>query len=167
MALRRSIFGSIGSLFFIGSLLNGEAKSFLNKDVLQVDKIGIFYKIGKVGIGTSSPDAPFHVLVTTQMNALLMMKPVTANSTTIQWSSSNYQVVSVGGSTLNVTFVNPSSPRHLMLVVKHAGTGATTFPSTIKWQKAIKPTLTSKNVDLIGFYYNGSTYYGVGNFNFK
>lgn len=90
-------------------------------------------------------------------------------SITINWLNSNKQKVTLTGN-CTFTFTAPNGPCNLILQVRQDGTGSrtATWPATVKWPSGSAPTLTTtaSRMDLIGFYYDGTNYYGGSSLNF-
>jgi len=92
-------------------------------------------------------------------------------TTTIDWKLGNKFFFTFGAQNEVFTFTAPSEVCNLSLVLKQDATGnrTATFPATVKWAGGIAPTLSTgaNAVDIISFYYNGTNFYGVANFNFS
>jgi hypothetical protein len=80
---------------------------------------------------------------------------------TIDWTLSNKQ---------KSTFTAPPGPCNLILKLVQDGTGSrtVTWPAAVHWSGGTAPTLTTtaSKVDIISFYYDGSTYFGQYGLNF-
>lgn len=90
---------------------------------------------------------------------------------TIDWTVGNKQMITTNGNcTLN--FNNPLGPANLILRVIHANNATAytyTYPSSVKWPSGTKPatTNTANAVDILAFYWDGSSYWGSGLLNFS
>lgn len=88
---------------------------------------------------------------------------------TIDWTKSNHQKSTLTGN-CTYTFTAPNGPSHLTLKVIQDGTGSrtVTWPSAVHWSGGTAPTLTTtaSKVDVITFYYDGSTYFGAYSLNY-
>lgn len=60
-----------------------------------------------------------------------------------------------------LTFTAPAGPCNLMLRLINGGTGTITWPSTVAWPGGTEPTWTTSGSDLIGFFWDGTTYWGA------
>ncbi|HRY33385.1 MAG TPA: hypothetical protein P5531_10500 [Bacteroidales bacterium] len=96
-----------------------------------------------------------------------------AASTTINWKTGNLQIVTLGADITTLAFTAPSGPAHLTMKIVHAA-NTTTYAIDwtdvpIKWPGGTAPTLTqtSSSVDIITFFYDGSTWYGMAGLNFQ
>lgn len=89
---------------------------------------------------------------------------------TIDWNNGQKQVVTMTG---NCTFsfsAPPGTASFILRLVQDATGGRTAnWPSSVHWADNTKPTLTTggNSVDIISFYYNGTTYYGQAGLNFR
>ena len=107
------------------------------------------------------------------MTGNLLMKSATYtqndksnNSTalTIDWTLGNKAKCTMTGNA-TLTFTAPSSACNVVLEVVQDGTGSRTitWPAAVKWPGGAAPTLSTaaSSIDVISFYYNGTTYYGA------
>lgn len=90
---------------------------------------------------------------------------------TIAWDNGQKQKITTTG-TCTLTFTAPAGPCNLVLDIIHeASTTAYTYtwPAAVKWPGGTKVTTTNTSgaVDIVSFYYNGSSYYAVGSANFS
>ena len=90
---------------------------------------------------------------------------------TVDWTASHVQRVTITGTTLDVTFTDPAAPCKLALVVVQGDGDDTidwTNEASILWPGAVDPTLStgSGDIDLITFYFDGTSYLGVANYDF-
>lgn len=88
---------------------------------------------------------------------------------TIDWTVSNKQKSTLTGN-CTFTFTAPPGPCSLILKLVQDGTGSrtVTWPAAVHWSGGTAPTLTTtaSKVDIISFYYDGTTYFGAANLNF-
>ncbi len=88
---------------------------------------------------------------------------------TIDWTLSNKQKSTLTGN-CTFTFTAPPGPCNLILKLVQDGTGSrtVTWPAAVHWSAGTAPTLTTtaSRVDIISFYYDGSTYFGQYGLNF-
>jgi len=91
-------------------------------------------------------------------------------TTTIDWTKGNKAKFTFGAGNETLEFTNPPGSCSLTLVVIQDGTGGRTitWPAGIKWVGGNAPTLTTdaNAIDIITFFYDGSTYYGVASLDF-
>jgi hypothetical protein len=87
-----------------------------------------------------------------------------STSFTADWSSNSAQLVTMTGNVTSVTFSNPQTGgSYLLRIATGAGSFSITgWPVTVKWTGGTAPTITAtaSKVDLINFYYDGTSYYG-------
>lgn len=82
---------------------------------------------------------------------------------TIDWSNASSQKSTLTGS-VTYTFSNPVGGGALVLKINTgAGSFTATWPATVHWSGGTAPTITTtaSKVDLISFYFDGSTYFGT------
>jgi hypothetical protein len=82
---------------------------------------------------------------------------------TIDWGQGNFQKSTLTGN-CTYTFTAPSGPARLTLkILTGAGSFAVTWPATVKWTAATAPTITTtaSKVDLVTFWYDGTSYWGT------
>lgn len=79
----------------------------------------------------------------------------------INWTAGNKQKVTLSGAT-TLVFTAPTGPTSLSLELVSAGSYATTFPASVLWPSGTAPSLSvgSEDVDIVNFFYNGTSYYG-------
>lgn len=91
-------------------------------------------------------------------------------STTIDWKLGNKFKFTFGAQNDTFTFTAPTNPCNLMLILVQDGTGSRlpTWPGTVKWPNSIAPTLTTAAaaIDMVSFYYDGTSYHGSIQFNY-
>lgn len=92
-------------------------------------------------------------------------------TTTIDWKLGNKFKFTFGAFNETFTFTAPTKPCNLVLMMVQDGTGSrtATFPATVKWAGGTAPTLstTSGDIDIISFYFDGTSYYGVASLDFS
>ncbi|MBW2106677.1 MAG: hypothetical protein JRI26_11830, partial [Deltaproteobacteria bacterium] len=91
---------------------------------------------------------------------------------TVDWTTKHVQRVTITGAALDVTFTDPASPCKLVLVVVQGDGDDTidwTNEASILWPGAVDPVLStgSGDIDLITFYFDGTSYLGVANYDFN
>lgn len=88
---------------------------------------------------------------------------------TIDWTLSNKQKSTLTGN-CTFTFTAPPGPCSLVLKLVQDGTGSrtVTWPAAVHWSGGTAPTLTTtlNKVDIITFYYDGTTYFGASTLNY-
>lgn len=88
---------------------------------------------------------------------------------TIDWTLSNKQKSTLTGN-CTFTFTAPPGPCNLILKLVQDATGSrtVTWPAAVHWSSATAPTLTTtaSQVDIVSFYYDGTTYFGQASLNF-
>jgi len=92
-------------------------------------------------------------------------------TTTIDWKLGNKFKFTFGSQNETFTFTAPSNPCNLLLMLVQDSTGGrtATWPSGVKWPGGTAPTLSTgaNAVDIISFWYDGTSYYGVASLNFS
>jgi len=90
-------------------------------------------------------------------------------SDTIDWTLSNKQKSTLTDN-CTFTFTAPGGPCNLTLKLAQDGTGSrtVTWPAAVHWSGGTAPTLTTtaSRIDIISFYYDGTTYFGSSVLNF-
>lgn len=90
-------------------------------------------------------------------------------SDTIDWTLSNKQKSTLTAN-CTFTFTAPPGPCSLVLKLVQDATGSrtVTWPAAVHWSGGTAPTLTTtaSRVDIICFYYDGSTYFGTSSLNY-
>lgn len=88
---------------------------------------------------------------------------------TVDWTLSNKQKSTLTGN-CTFTFTAPPGPCSLVLKLVQDGTGSrtVTWPATVHWSGGTAPTLTTtiNKVDIITFYWDGTTYFGASTLNY-
>lgn len=89
---------------------------------------------------------------------------------TIDWTAGNKQKSTLTGN-VTYSFTDPSGPCNLMLKLVQDGTGSrtATWPVSVKWSGGTAPTLSTaaSAVDIVSFYFDGTSYYGQSGLNFS
>ena len=81
---------------------------------------------------------------------------------TINWSTGSSQLSTLTGN-VTYTFSNGvAGGAYVLRIATGAGSFTATWPASVKWSGGTAPTITAaaSKVDLINFYYDGTTYYG-------
>ena len=85
-------------------------------------------------------------------------------TTTIDWKLGNKYEFTFDDENQTFTFTAPSNPCNILLVLIQDATGSrtVTWPGTVKWPASTAPTLTTtaSAIDVVSFYYDGTSYYG-------
>ena len=88
---------------------------------------------------------------------------VNSGSSTINWSSSPSQKIVLSGNT-TLTFTNGVSGKVYFLSIQQpsSGSATVTWPGSVSWNGGSAPVLstTINRKDIVGFYYDGSSYIG-------
>jgi len=88
---------------------------------------------------------------------------------TINWKVGNKQKSTLTAN-CTYTFTAPSGPCNVLLRIIQGGSGSytVTWPATVKWANATAPTLSTSvgAIDIVSFYYDGTSYHGIANTNF-
>ncbi len=92
-------------------------------------------------------------------------------TTTIDWKLGNKYFHTFGAQNETFVFTAPTNPCNILLVLKQDSTGSrtVTWPSAVKWPGGTAPTLTTaaNSIDIIAFYFDGTSYYGVDSLDFS
>jgi hypothetical protein len=91
-------------------------------------------------------------------------------SYTVDWRVGNKQAITVTGTPSILTFIDPLGPCNTIfkLTQGSGGTKTITWPISVKWVGTVIPTLstTAGKIDIVGFYFDGTYYYGTLSPNF-
>jgi hypothetical protein len=107
-----------------------------------------------------------------------IISPIVVNSGgVVDWSKGRFQQITVGSTNLSITFKPPAGPSGLLLIIKRtAGGGGVASFSGVQWPGGLTPSFNysealakggSSVTDIVGFSFDGSSYYGNANFDFK
>lgn len=87
-----------------------------------------------------------------------------AGTAVVDWDRGNSQKITLTGNA-TLQFGNPLAGAHYFLRISQDATGSrtVTWPAAVHWSNGVAPTLTTtaSRVDLVAFYYDGTTYFGV------
>ena len=87
---------------------------------------------------------------------------------TANWNNGQRHSVTMTGN-CTFTFSNPVNGGVYFLILTQDATGSrtATWPAAVSWPGGTAPTLSGANkVDIISFYYNGTTYFGQSSLNY-
>ncbi|MBT5855322.1 hypothetical protein HOH87_01645 [bacterium] len=126
---------------------------------------------GRVGINTDTPVAALDVSGTTHFGKTAgFTQQILNNNAAIDWTLGN-KIRLNHSSNLTLTFTDPPRPSSLTLILHQTAVSTITLPSgsNIKWPGGIAPVLStaSGSIDIVSFYFDGSTYYGAYSSDFK
>jgi len=92
-------------------------------------------------------------------------------TTTIDWGLGNFMYFTFGAQNDTFTFTAPANKGRMTLVLKQDGVGSrtATWPGTVLWPGGVAPTLSTgaADVDIITFFYDGMSYHGLFNGDFR
>lgn len=128
---------------------------------------------GNVGINNSSPSYKLDVSGTGHFTKTVSFDEFdngnSGTADTIDWTQGNKQKSTLTGN-CTFTFTAPGGPASLILKLVQDATGSrtVTWPAAVHWSGGTAPTLTTtaNKVDIITFYYDGTTYFGNSTLNF-
>lgn len=128
---------------------------------------------GSLGLGNTSPSYTLDVTGTGRFTKTVSFTEIdngnSSTADTIDWTQGNKQKSTLTGN-CTYTFTAPGSPTSLVfkLVQDATGSRTVTWPAAVKWSGGTAPTLTTtaNKVDIITFYYDGTTYFGNATLNF-
>lgn len=91
---------------------------------------------------------------------------------TVDWTAKHVQRVTITGVALDITFTNPPGPCRLLLVIVQGDGDDTidwTHEADILFPGGVDPTLSTGNgeVDIVAFYFDGTSYFGLFNGDFQ
>jgi hypothetical protein len=99
--------------------------------------------------------------------------PQATCTTTLDWANGNCQKIQLASGNNTFTFANPQTGARYLLRLKQPGSGGAgtvTWPVSglVHWPAATAPTLTTTNnqIDIICFYYDGTSYFGAASLNY-
>jgi hypothetical protein len=182
MILKQIITGLILSVVMLFGATSINALSSMSASALSISTSSVVISNGLIGVGTPTPQYTLDVYgdfrVSSNITAgrgNIYSSIVTVNGT-VDWSAGPYQRVVVGSGGVSVSFLDPSGPCTLWLIIQRTGAGVASFPDVI-WINAITPSLaTSESAggtisnpiyDILELYYDGTNYYGAVYLNFK
>lgn len=94
-----------------------------------------------------------------------------AAAVNIDWTDGNKQKVTLGHDITFTFLTAPNGPCNVQIrLIQDPATPRTvTWPATVKWPSgdAHVMTTTVNSIDIVAFYYDGSTYYGLASQNFS
>lgn len=90
---------------------------------------------------------------------------------TVDWNNGNKQKITLSANA-TVTFTSlTDGVGNLLLRIVQDGTGSrtVTWPATVKWPGGTAPTLSTaaSAIDIVSFYWDGTSYYGVASLDFQ
>jgi parallel beta-helix repeat protein len=89
---------------------------------------------------------------------------------TVNWNNGQKQRA-ILGINVTLTLTDPPGPSNVLLRLIQDATGGrtVTWPASVMWPGGTPPTLSAgaNAEDIVTFYYNGTTYYGVASLNFS
>ena len=92
-------------------------------------------------------------------------------TTTIDWGLGDVFYFTFGAQNETFTFTAPPGVAPVYLVLKQDGTGSrtATWPGTVLWPGNVTPTLTTtaNYVDVISLIWDGTSYHGIANYDFR
>lgn len=123
---------------------------------------------GNVGIGTGAPSERLEV-----NNTIVFTSEFdngnSGTADTIDWGAGNKQKSTLTGN-VTYTFTAPGGVGNFLLKIVQDATGSrtVTWPASVKWPGGTAPTLsTAANaIDIVTFYYDGTSYYGTSSLAF-
>ncbi len=124
---------------------------------------------GNVGIGLLTPTVAFEVTGNVFFNGPVVVPSVISVATAVDFSNGPIQLLTVSASsTQAISFVNPSLPTSLILLIRR--NVAVTLPGNIRWKNGITPVFGAPasgfQFDIIGLIFDGTNYYGEANLDF-
>ena len=85
---------------------------------------------------------------------------------TITWNDGQKQS-GTNSANCTITFANPDGPCNMMFVLTNGGAFTLTWPGTVQWAGGTEPTWTVAGVDVLSFFFDGTTYYGMAGMDFS
>lgn len=111
--------------------------------------------------GTTAASGAFTTL---DVTSAVKQATVAVSASTVDCSTGNYFTKTASGA-LTWTFSNAPSSRSYAFILRltNGGTGAQTWPTSVKWPSGAAPSLTASGVDVLGFLTEdaGTTWRGV------
>ncbi len=93
-----------------------------------------------------------------------------SSPSTIDWQTGNKQAMIVNNTAVLLAFTAPTGVCNLILKVTQGTTATTvTWPSSVLWPAGTAPTLstTAADIDVLSFYFDGSSYFGNSSLDFS
>ena len=124
---------------------------------------------GDIG-GTTPGDGSFVNVSVSKELGYVQQTATGDGTTTLDWTQGNKFFFTFGAQNETFTFTAPTNHGNLLVVLKQDSVGSRTitWPGTVKWPSGTAPTLSTgaNAIDIVSFYYDGTSYYGVSNLNF-
>ncbi len=118
----------------------------------------------------------FNADMDAQNNDIDNVKTVTFNSViaagnmgaaeTLDWTAGQKQS-GTNSANCTISFTNPAGPCNLMFVLTNGGAFSLTWPGSVEWPGGTEPSWTAAGVDVISFYFDGTTYFGMAGLDFS
>ena len=122
---------------------------------------------GSLGLGVSAPGAGNLQAQKTITFGAELDNGTKSSTFNIDWSQAQKQKVTLGTSSVTMTFSNPAGPGHFQLQVVQDGTGTRTKGT---WPTILTPgggssawtlSTTASAIDVLNLYWSGSAWYGL------
>jgi len=87
-----------------------------------------------------------------------------SNEATIDWKTGNKAELTLSENITTFNFTAPSKVCSLVLkIIQDSSPRTITWPASVKWPAGTAPTLSTGNgdIDIISFYYDGTSFYGT------
>lgn len=135
---------------------------------------GKYLRVNQAGDGVSFEDFAFtdEVDFTGHSVGSTPNTSVGTGETTIDWTTGNYYNFKFGAFSETFIFTPPTVPGTFILKLEQDSIGGriASFPANVKWQGGTAPSLSTTpntGTDIITFYYDGVSYFGVYSLNFS
>jgi len=112
---------------------------------------------------------PTGIVVPGQFRTGYYAKGSVTGTVTFDWASGNRQTCTQTGNITSTTFSNGVAGSTYSLVINHSGASQTiSWPASVKWPGGTAPTMSGDGkVDIVGFIYDGTSYYGSSSLNYS
>jgi len=114
--------------------------------------------------------------VNAQNNDIDNVKTVTFNSVvdagnmgvteTINWNDGQKQA-GTNSANCTISFTDPPGPCNLTFKLTNGGAFTLTWPGSVEWPGGTEPTWTASGVDVISFFFDGTTYFAMAGLDFS
>lgn len=124
-----------------------------------------------IGLGTISSPTFNRVIVNQVTYSVGNLGSSTGGTISVDWKQFNKNQISLtSNSTYSFEFMQPPGPTTLLLVINYeSDINTIVWPNSVKWPGGIAAPLSKKNntTDVIQFFYDGTSYLGIGLLDFR
>lgn len=166
--------GAAGTNGVDGDFIDGGEAGGANRSLGNTDNYALALKTNNVDRITIDADGDVHIGKDLELTGLRFNAEYdngnSSTADTVDWSNGQKQKSTLTGN-CTYTFTAPSAGvGNFLLKIIQDGTGnrTVTWPATVKWAGGTAPTLSTGagDIDIVSFYWDGTTYFGVASLDF-